>query len=72
MVNNLHDGAAMSFDEIGRRLGITRGGAWMAYKSAMNKLRHARYRAQLETMRELAESKEPMIPQVHELKRPQQ
>lgn len=34
-----HDDAAMSFDEIGRRLGITGGGAWMLYKSALRKLR---------------------------------
>lgn len=31
--------AAMSFDEIGRRLGITRGGAWMLYASAIRRLR---------------------------------
>lgn len=30
---------AMTFDEIGRRLGITRGGAWMLYRSAIRKLR---------------------------------
>jgi hypothetical protein len=34
-----HDNAAMSFDEIGRRLGITGGGASMLYKSALRKLR---------------------------------
>ena len=37
-----HDDAAMSFDEIGRRLGITGGGAWMLYKSALRKLRRKR------------------------------
>lgn len=49
-------GAAMTFDEIGKALGITRGGAWMAYQSAMRKLSRLR-RAQLERMRELAASK---------------
>ncbi len=44
-----HEGAAMSFDEIGRRLGITGGGAWMLYKSALRKLRRKR------KMRELAQ-----------------
>ncbi len=29
----------MSFDEIGRRLGMTGGGAWMLYRSAVRKLR---------------------------------
>lgn len=51
-------GAAMSFEEIARELGITRGGAWMAYKSAMRKLARQANRRQLEAMRELARSKE--------------
>ena len=34
-----HGDAAMTFEEIGKCLGITRGGAWMIYKSAMRKLR---------------------------------
>jgi hypothetical protein len=42
------DSAEMSFDEIGRRLGITGGGAWMLYKSALRKLRRKK------KMRELA------------------
>jgi DNA-directed RNA polymerase specialized sigma24 family protein len=33
------DGAAMTFDEIAKVLGITRGGVWMAYKRAMRKMR---------------------------------
>lgn len=37
-----HDDGAMSFDEIGRRLGITGGGALMLYKSALRKLRRKR------------------------------
>jgi DNA-directed RNA polymerase sigma subunit (sigma70/sigma32) len=49
-----HFGAAMSFEEIGRELGITRGGAWMAYQSAMRKLRRKCHARQLERMRELA------------------
>lgn len=30
---------AMSFEEIGRRMGISRGGAWMLYASAIRRLR---------------------------------
>ena len=33
---------AMEFEEIGRRLGIGRSGAWMAYASGINKLRRRR------------------------------
>ena len=33
------DDAAMTFEEIAAVLGITRGGAWMIYQSAMRKLR---------------------------------
>jgi len=50
------DGAAMSFEEIGRKLGITGGGAWMAYQSAMRKLKRKGWR-ELEIMRQLAASK---------------
>jgi len=49
------DDAAMSFKEIGRRMGITRGGAWMLYKSAIRKLR-ARP-VVLKRLRELADLK---------------
>ena len=52
-----HHGAFMTFDEIGKALGITRGGAWMAYKSAMRKLARRCHATQLELMRELAASK---------------
>jgi DNA-directed RNA polymerase specialized sigma24 family protein len=52
-----HDGAAMSFEEIGKELGITRGGAWMAYKSAMRKLSRQCHRKQLEVIRQLAAEK---------------
>jgi hypothetical protein len=44
-----HDNADMSFDENGRRLGITGGGACMLYKSALRTLRRKR------KMRELAQ-----------------
>lgn len=54
--NSPYNHIAMTFDEIGRVLGITRGGAWMLYKSAMRKLR--RKQQHLETMRQLAASKE--------------
>jgi hypothetical protein len=47
----------MSFEEIGRALGITRGGAWMAYQSAMRKLRRQCNAARLRKMRELIEAK---------------
>lgn len=47
----------MSFEEIGRELGITRGGAWMAYKSAMRKLSRACNRRTLEAMLQLARLK---------------
>lgn len=46
--------AAMSFDEIGRALGITRGGAWMAYKSGMRKLRRRSKARVIEELRDLA------------------
>lgn len=31
--------AAMTFADIGKAMGITRGDAWMAYRSALRKLR---------------------------------
>lgn len=34
-----HGSGEMTFEEIGRAMGITRGGAWMLYKSAIRKLR---------------------------------
>lgn len=56
-VINLHDDAVMSFEEIGARLGMTRGGAWMAYKSAIAKLRRTPRRLRIEAIRELAKTK---------------
>ena len=47
----------MSFDEIGRELGLTRGGAWMLYKSAMQKLSTKGRRVQCEAMLRLARLK---------------
>ena len=44
-----HDNAEMRFDEIGRRLRITGGGARMLYKSALRKVRRKR------KLRELAQ-----------------
>jgi len=41
------DGGEMTFAEIAEVLGITPGGAWMAYNSAMKKLRHPRNRQAL-------------------------
>lgn len=55
-VRNPMDGAVMTFEEIAKVLGITRGGAWMAYQSAMRKLR--RCRKAFETMRDVAALKQ--------------
>lgn len=46
-----------SFDEIGQALGITRGGAWMLYRSAMRKLRRPCNRAALMEFRQLLNMK---------------
>ena len=51
-------GAAMSFEEIGQELGMTRGGAWMAYKSAMRKLRKEGRLRELQIVLALARSKD--------------
>ena len=57
-----HGAGEMTFDEIGKALGITRGGAWMAYQSAMRKLRRKRNAHKLEQLRQLARSKrEPVL-----------
>lgn len=48
----------MTFDEIGEKLGITKGGAWMLYKSAMRKLRHAARHRDIENLRDLVEFRE--------------
>jgi DNA-directed RNA polymerase sigma subunit (sigma70/sigma32) len=52
-----HDGAAASFEEIGRALGITRGGAWMLYQNALRKLRHPCNAAALRRLQELCDLK---------------
>jgi len=51
---------AMTFDEIGRAEGITRGGAYMAYASGMRKLRIRRkeFLFMLELHRELERNRE--------------
>lgn len=46
--------AAMSFEDIGRAIGITRGGAWMAYRRGMNKLRSQRAQGVVGEMCEMA------------------
>lgn len=51
-------GAAMSFDEIAKELGVTRGAVYMLYNSAMRKLSVGRRLAQLEVIRALALSKQ--------------
>jgi hypothetical protein len=45
---------AMTFEEIGKRLGIPKGSAWMAYCSGIQKLRR---QAAVRRMRELARGK---------------
>jgi predicted transcriptional regulator len=52
-----HDHAgAMTFDEIGRALGISRSLAWTTYARAIQKLR--RRKIAMRELRELAKSKE--------------
>jgi hypothetical protein len=51
-----YKGGAMSFEEIGQRLGITRVGAFMLYRSAIRKLR--RQTRAVEKLRDLAALKE--------------
>lgn len=51
------DGGEMTFAEIAEVLGITPGGAWMAYNSAMKKLRHPRNRQALQRLQDLADAK---------------
>lgn len=56
------NGAAMSFEEIGQQLGITRGGAWMAYRSGMKKLAKGGRLKKLLVILALARSKErPLV-----------
>ena len=47
----------MSFEEIGRALGITGSGAWMLYKNALRKLRR---HPQIQGLLELALSKDEL------------
>lgn len=37
----LEGGAAMSFEEIGRKLGVTKEAVWIAYKRGIRKLRES-------------------------------
>lgn len=48
-----HNQASMSFEEIGRELGITRSAACMIYMSAMRKLRRGYNARTVERIREL-------------------
>jgi len=52
-----HGDAAMSFKEIGEVLGITRGGAWMAYASAMRKLARLPDDPEVRKLKELVDFK---------------
>lgn len=52
-----HQGAEMSFEEIGQALGITRGGAWMLYRNAMRKLQHPANRRRIERLRDAVDFK---------------
>jgi Sigma-70, region 4 len=47
----------MSFEEIGRRLGMSRSRAYQIYKAAMPKLQHKRRTIQLQNLKELAQRK---------------
>jgi hypothetical protein len=49
--------AVMTFGEIGAKLGITRGGAWMLYQSAVRKLRRRCNSAALRELQELVNLK---------------
>lgn len=57
-VHNPHDGAAMSFEEIGQELGISRTRAWTAYKSGMRKITHGGKLLKLRAIVALARSKD--------------
>jgi hypothetical protein len=52
----------VSFEEIGRAMGITKGGAWFLYRSGMQKLRHPRNRARLLELQELVRFKASLRP----------
>lgn len=54
----LNGDAAMSFADIGAKLGITKDGAWMAYRSALRKLRRACNAEKLQELRDLASAME--------------
>lgn len=62
-----YQGGEVSFEEIGRALGITKKNAWYHYKRAMQKLRHPRNRAELEKLEELVRFKNSLrVPEVIE------
>lgn len=46
----------MTFEQIGKELGMTRGGAWMTYCRAIRKLR--RKKAAVERLREILSAKD--------------
>lgn len=53
-----HGEAVMTFEEIARELGVTRGCVCMAYRRAMCKLAHGKRARQVQKILELARSKE--------------
>ena len=57
-IKNLGKGAAMSFEDIGGAMGLSRGTVWMIYKRAMRKLHKGRRHAAMKRLLDLAKSKE--------------
>jgi len=58
---------AMTFEEIGRELGISGNGAWMLYKNALRKLRRL---PRTYHLLELARSKDELRASDHPTRRP--
>ena len=58
---------AMTFEEIGRELGISGDGAWMLYKNALRKLRRL---PRTYGLLELARSKDELRADDHRTRRP--
>lgn len=50
----------MSFEDIGKQLGITAGGAWALYARAIQKLRRRSGEPDMQRLRELIAAKESM------------
>jgi hypothetical protein len=55
---NAYSEAAMSFEEIGKELGIGASGAWMLYRSALRKLQRPCAARDVRLLKELVEFRE--------------